>query len=124
MFHKDYLEAYTTRMPPAIRALVDEERNCEDIAMQFLVSNMTRLPPIYVKGSLQDLGALNGISTSQNVFKAKHMGHRSICLNQLVSIYGMNPLVLSHVIVDSADNGWTNAPSTWWEYISSDLWKF
>ena len=39
-------------MPAAIRELVDDERNCEDIAMQFLIANVTSLPPIYVKGHL------------------------------------------------------------------------
>ena len=77
---------------------------------------------IYPEGI--DLGALNGISTSQNAILSKHMNKRSECLNWLVSVYGMNPLIFSHTFVDSASNGWTNTPSTWWEYISSDLWKF
>ena len=92
--------------------------------MQFLISNMTGLPPIYVKGHLQDHGALGGISTRKNFLTAKHMGARSECLNELSLYFGRMPLVRSHAIVDSAGNGWTNAPSTWWEYISSDLWKF
>ena len=124
IFNHLFLQLYSEQMPASIRTLVDEERNCEDIAMQFLISNTTGIPPIYVKGSLQDLGALNGISTSQNVLSAKHMGSRSDCLNILVKAYGRNPLVSSRIIVDSAANKWTNAPSTWLEYISSDLWKF
>lgn len=122
--HHEYLAYYTERMPPAIRNMVDEKRNCEDIAMQFMISNITKLPPIYVKGRLEDLGALNGISTSKSVVGAGHMDARSQCLNDLVKIYGGNPLVSSHTIVDRANNGWTNSPSTWFEYISSDLWKF
>ena len=50
-----------------VRDLVDRERNCEDLAMQFLIANNTNLPPIYVKGHVEDLGALSGISTSQVV---------------------------------------------------------
>ncbi len=123
LFHHDFLRAYTERMPAPIREMVDRERNCEDIAMQFLIANLTQLPPIYVKGRLQDLGALNGISTSRNVMAAAHMDSRSKCLNELVRLYGFNPLVSSHVIVDSASNWWTSSPSTWLEYISSDLWK-
>ncbi len=112
-------------MPASIRQFVDDHGNCEDIAMQFLVSNMTGLPPIYVKGHLRDKGALNGISTKKDVVKAGHTLERDACLNKLIEIYGgRNPLVLSHVIVDAAKNGWTNAPSTYWEYISSDLWKW
>merc|ERR1712146_67350 len=102
--------------------LVDSERNCEDIAMQFMISNTTNQAPIYVKGHLRDLGVFSGISTSANVAKAKHMDSRSKCLNELADIYGgINPLITSHHIVDSASNGWTYSPSTIFEYISSDL---
>jgi hypothetical protein len=123
ILHHDYLEMYTTTMPPEVRALVDQERNCEDIAMQFLISNSTGLPPIYVKGHLKDLGALNGISTSHNVAKSQHMDTRSKCLNELTQYYGgVTPLVTSHNIVNSAADGWVYSPSTAFEYISSDLW--
>ena len=123
ILHHKFLVKYTSDMPAKIRDLIDHERNCEDIAMQFLMSNATRLPPIYVKGHVHDLGVFGGISTSHNVAKAKHMDSRSNCLNRLVEFYdGANPLVTSHYIVDSAANGWTNAPSTWFEFISSDLW--
>ena len=64
---------YTNTMPVSIRAYIDENRNCEDIAMQFLISNHTGLPPLYVKGHLSDYGALGGISTSKNVLVAGHM---------------------------------------------------
>lgn len=124
LLHHDYLDMYTNIMPQSIRNLVDKDRNCEDIAMQFLIANHTQLPPIYVKGHVEDLGALNGISTSKNVATAGHMDKRSQCLNDLTTIYGGKmPLIPSHFIVDSASNGWTNAPSSWWEFISSDLWK-
>ncbi len=36
---------------------VDAHRNCEDIAMAFLVANATGSPPVYVRApGLQDLG--------------------------------------------------------------------
>jgi hypothetical protein len=82
------------------------------------------LPPIYVKGHLDDKGALGGISTRQNIVKAGHMQERSDCLNDLERLYHTVPLVPSKMIVDSAGNGWTNAPSTTYEYLSSDLWKW
>ena len=59
--HHDYFDIYTNRMPESVLALVDRNRNCEDIAMQFLISNITQLPPIYVKGHLEDAGALGGM---------------------------------------------------------------
>ena len=35
-------------MPQVIRDKVDEYMNCEDLAMNFLVSHITRKPPIKV----------------------------------------------------------------------------
>ena len=122
--HHDYFHLYTNSMPPGVHQFIDEGRNCEDIAMQFLVANKTSLPPIYVKGHINDLGVLSGISTSKNIMRAEHMDARSLCLNKMSEFFGGSQLVYSRTIVDSASNGWFNAPSTWSEYISSDLWNF
>ncbi|KAH9513647.1 Exostoses (Multiple)-like 3 [Bulinus truncatus] len=48
-FHKYYTYLYSYVMPQAIRDKVDEYLNCEDIAMNFLVSHITRKPPIKVR---------------------------------------------------------------------------
>jgi len=42
---------YSYVMPQAIRDKVDEYLNCEDLAMNFLVSHITRKPPIKVYSS-------------------------------------------------------------------------
>ncbi len=39
---------YTYEMPAGIRDWVDDHINCEDIAMNFLISNYTGLPPLKV----------------------------------------------------------------------------
>lgn len=39
---------YTTAMPGDIKEWVDSHMNCEDIAMNFLVSNITNKAPIKV----------------------------------------------------------------------------
>jgi hypothetical protein len=122
--HQKYYHEYTQHLPQEMKDYIDQNRNCEDLAMQFLVSNITRLPPVYVKGHLNDLGPLGGISTSQNVIAAAHMDARSVCLNELVKVFKYNPLIKTHAVVDSITNRWSSAPSTWWEYISSDLWNF
>lgn len=46
-----YAYLYSYVMPQAIRDMVDEYINCEDIAMNFLVSHITRKPPIKVSGA-------------------------------------------------------------------------
>lgn len=40
---------YTTAMPGDIKEWVDEHMNCEDIAMNFLVANITGKAPIKVR---------------------------------------------------------------------------
>ena len=41
-FHKQYSYLYSSWQPPEVKALVDEFINCEDIALNFLVSHLTR----------------------------------------------------------------------------------
>lgn len=46
--HKYWSFLYTTYMPAQVKDWVDEHMNCEDIAMNFLVANITNKPPIKV----------------------------------------------------------------------------
>ncbi len=43
-----YSYLYSYWMPQEIRDIVDQYMNCEDIAMNFLVSHITRQPPLKV----------------------------------------------------------------------------
>lgn len=47
-----YAYLYSYVMPQPIRDMVDEYINCEDIAMNFLVSHITRKPPIKVSDGI------------------------------------------------------------------------
>lgn len=47
-FHKYYAYQFSYFMPQVIRDKVDEYMNCEDIAINFLVSHITRKPPLKV----------------------------------------------------------------------------
>ena len=47
-FHKMYAYMYTYEMPQAIRTKIDEQMNCEDLAMNFLIAHYTQKPPIKV----------------------------------------------------------------------------
>lgn len=46
--HRYYHYLYTTYLPASLRTMVDQMSNCEDILMNFLVSSITKLPPIKV----------------------------------------------------------------------------
>jgi len=122
--HRKFLYAYTYDQNPAIREYVDKNRNCEDIAMQFLVSDISKKPPVYVRGALSDLGVLSGIST-KSWHKLGHMKSRGECLNDFVTLYdGHVPLIKTSMISGSGMSWLFNQPSTIFEYFSSDILHF
>ncbi|CAA0825190.1 Glycosyltransferase family 64 protein C4 [Striga hermonthica] len=90
-FHKKYLSMYSYEMPSSIREYVTKNRNCEDIAMSFLVANATGAPPIWVKGNIFEIGS-TGISSLGG-----HIEKRTECVNRFVTEYGRMPLVLTPV---------------------------
>lgn len=81
--HADYLRIYTEQTPKELIEWVDEHKNCEDILMQFVVSNATRAPPVLVQGAYYDTGIYNGISAGSG-----HMKFRSECVNKFFGVYG------------------------------------
>lgn len=91
--HKYWNYAYTTSMPGNIKEYVDEHMNCEDIAMNFLVSNRTGKAPIKVtprkkfKCYTRDCANADMLSSDTS-----HMVERSDCINVFTKIYGRIPL--------------------------------
>lgn len=97
-FHKKYLSLYTNEMPASIREYVAKSRNCEDIAMSFLVANATGAPSIWAKGKIFEIGS-TGISSLGG-----HTEKRTECVNRFVSEFGRMPLVSTTVkAIDSRD---------------------
>ncbi|KAK3131226.1 hypothetical protein QOZ80_6BG0503710 [Eleusine coracana subsp. coracana] len=99
-FHRQYLDLYTNHMPPSIREYVNENRNCEDIAMSFLVANVTGAPPIWVQGRIYEIGS-SGISSLKG-----HSLQRSRCLNTFAAMYGHMPLVATTVKAIDSRRSW------------------
>ncbi|KAJ7550685.1 hypothetical protein O6H91_07G112600 [Diphasiastrum complanatum] len=99
-FHKKYLDLYTYHLPPTIREYVRSERNCEDIAMSFLIANATGAPPFWVKGRIYEIGS-TGISSLTG-----HNHRRTHCLNYFSALFGRMPLVASNVKVVPAYQEW------------------
>ena len=62
-------------MPHAIRETVDELMNCEDIALNFLVTFLTSHPPLYVDSTIKSYDPRNGLSISRD-----HTTERNMCL--------------------------------------------
>lgn len=108
VFHRDYLDAYsdtTNRIMTDIRKYVDEHRNCEDIAMSFLVANATRAPPSWFRARYRDYGqsfaSHAGISASQD-----HIQIRQDCLRTFAAKFGRDPLISTSHKVSDATVAW------------------
>ncbi|XP_010256615.1 PREDICTED: glycosyltransferase family 64 protein C4 isoform X2 [Nelumbo nucifera] len=99
-FHKKYLYLYTHEIPASIREYITKNRNCEDIAMSFLVANVTGAPPIWVKGKIFEIGS-TGISSLGG-----HSERRSQCVNRFAAEYGRMPLVSTSVKAVDSRNIW------------------
>ncbi|KAH9404328.1 Exostoses (Multiple)-like 3 [Tyrophagus putrescentiae] len=97
-YHKYYSYLYTHWMPAAIRNKVDEYMNCEDIAMNFLVSHVSRLPPIKVTSRWTFRCPECSSSLSED---DRHYQRRHRCLNYFASVYGYMPLLYTQFRADS-----------------------
>ncbi|TRY72016.1 hypothetical protein TCAL_09607 [Tigriopus californicus] len=95
-YHKYWNYLYTASPSPetkVIKAWVDQNMNCEDIAMNFLVANVTGKSPIKVtprkkfKCSTPKCTNVDMLSGIQS-----HMIERSDCINMFSQLYGRMPL--------------------------------
>ncbi|PRQ59378.1 putative hexosyltransferase [Rosa chinensis] len=99
-FHKKYLRIYTNEMPASIKDFITKNRNCEDIAMSFLVANVTGAPPIWVKGKIFEIGS-TGISSMGG-----HTEKRTHCVDRFAAEFGRMPLVPTSVKAVDSRNIW------------------
>lgn len=97
-FHKYYSYVYTNLMDSLIRDKVDEYMNCEDIGMNFLVSHLTRKPPLKVTSRWTFRCPACPISLSED---ESHFQERHRCINFFTSLYGYNPLLYTQFRADS-----------------------
>lgn len=97
-FHKYYTYLYTYTLPQAIRDKVDEYMNCEDIAMNFLVSHITRKPPVKVtsRWTFRCPGCPISLSEDDTHFQERHK-----CINYFTQIFGYMPLLNTQFRADS-----------------------
>ncbi|KAK3586636.1 hypothetical protein CHS0354_028493 [Potamilus streckersoni] len=95
--HKYYAYLYSFVMPDAIRKEVDKKVNCEDIAINFLVSNYTRKSPIKVTSKLQFRCPDCPRGMSKN---ATHMEERHQCINNFEKVFGYMPLLYTRFRAD------------------------
>ena len=83
----EYLYDYTCLLPTSIHRYIDEHVNCEDIAMNLMVSGMTGSKPVAVMLKVDDFGTTSGISVKQG-----HLSNRSTCMTDLIRLFKRDTL--------------------------------
>ncbi|KAK0045554.1 exostosin-2 [Biomphalaria pfeifferi] len=88
--HKYFSFMYTYSMPGNLKQWVDKHINCEDIAMNFLVTNVTGKAPIKVvpRKKFKCPECVKEMLSAD----MSHMVERSECINHFVELYGAMPL--------------------------------
>ncbi|KAG7268692.1 hypothetical protein CRUP_032633 [Coryphaenoides rupestris] len=87
IYHRYYHYLYTAYLPDSLKNMVDQMSNCEDILMNFLVSAVTKLPPIKT-------------SRASRWADPDHFAQRQTCMNKFASWFGSMPLVHSQMRLD------------------------
>jgi len=97
-FHKFYSYVYTYELNHAVKQMVDDYMNCEDIAMNFLVSHITQKPPVKVtsRWTFRCPGCPVALSADEN-----HYEERNSCIGFFEKVFGYNPLKRTQYRADS-----------------------
>eukprot|EP00897_Mesotaenium_endlicherianum_P006376 jgi/Mesen1/5767/ME000292S04847 len=92
LLHTEYLFRYTCTTPPGVKAFVDQGMNCEDIAMNFVVTHHSGQGPQLVAGSPRDWGdtrnsddELSSIGLSA---RSDHKKDRGACITAFQRLWG------------------------------------
>ena len=98
--HRWYLDFYTHVMPDEIRAYVRSNMNCEDIAMNFLISYLTKQSPMRI-GNRETFYCYKCEESLSS--KLDHYRQRTECIQVFSNIYRATPLRysisrLNHVV--------------------------
>ncbi|XP_016365364.1 exostosin-1b isoform X1 [Sinocyclocheilus rhinocerous] len=101
IYHRYYHSLYTNFLPNSLKSMVDQLANCEDILMNFLVSAVTKLPPIKVTQKKQYKETMMAQSSRASRWAdPDHFAQRQTCMNKFASWFGGMPLVHSQMRLD------------------------
>ncbi|XP_069477641.1 exostosin-1 [Ambystoma mexicanum] len=101
IYHKYYHYLYTNYLPASLKSMVDQLANCEDLLMNFLVSAVTKLPPIKVTQKKQYKETMMGqTSRASRWADPDHFAQRQTCMNTFASWFGYMPLLHSQMRLD------------------------
>ncbi|XP_024912714.1 exostosin-1a-like isoform X1 [Cynoglossus semilaevis] len=100
-YHRYYHFLFTHLVPTGLLTTVDNMANCEDILMNFLVSAVTKQPPIKVtqKKQYKETMMSQGSKASRWA-DPDHFAQRQTCMNAFSHWLGFMPLVHSQMRLD------------------------
>lgn len=101
IYHRYYNFLYTNYLGSAFTDIVDQSQNCEDILLNFLVSHVTKLPPIKVTHrKVYKESMLPSSSKMSPWLQTDHLTQRKFCVDNFVKLFGYMPLVRSKARMD------------------------
>ncbi len=86
--HREYLKIYTESLPASASKLISSYFNCEDIAMNYVISGHCRCSAVY-RVKPEHFKLLQKIGIAQ---RKGHMEKRHSCLTEFAKVYGRRPL--------------------------------
>ncbi|KAG8143131.1 putative Exostosin-1c-like isoform X1 protein, partial [Naja naja] len=97
-----YHSLFSNYLPAKLRSFVDRIANCEDILMNFLVSAVTKLPPIKVtqKKHLRESPPQQLLKSAPPSNSSLHFAQRQECVSRFAAWFGYMPLVHSQFRLD------------------------
>ncbi|KAM9838296.1 exostosin-1b [Aulostomus maculatus] len=100
-YHRYYNFLFSNYLPSSLKSMVDQLANCEDILMNFLVSAVTKLPPIKVTQKKQYKETMMAQSSRASRWAdPDHFAQRQTCMNKFASWFGGMPLLYSQMRLD------------------------
>ncbi|XP_027897022.1 exostosin-1 isoform X1 [Xiphophorus couchianus] len=100
-YHRYYHFLFTHYIPASLLTMVDRMANCEDILMNFLVSAVTKQPPIKVTQKKQYKETMMGQGSKASRWAdPDHFAQRQTCMNAFSRWLGFMPLVHSQMRLD------------------------
>ncbi|XP_054268099.1 exostosin-1 [Macrosteles quadrilineatus] len=99
-YHRYYNHLYTEWLSPLLLKTVEQSHNCEDILINFLVSHVTRRPPIKVTQRKQYKDQPPGVGPRSPWNDPDHFIQRQTCLNTFAAVFGYMPLIRSNMRLD------------------------
>jgi len=97
-FHKKYAKLFLENLPRSLASTIESYKGCEHLLMNFLVSHITKHPPIKVtqrKKYKDTMLQIDGVGVATDQFNQKQT-----CMNIFYSGFGYMPLVKSQLRLD------------------------